>query len=108
MQYAYIADAQVSSVTPSEGSVSGGSVVTVVGSGFRSGAELACRFGYGRSGVVGARWLSSSEAECAAPSRAAGNTTVEISNNGADFSISSTKFQYSVSISTLGLSLIHI
>ena len=64
VQVEYMGAARVSSVWPSTGSVSGGTVVTLAGEGFVAGVT-GCRFG--TSSVVMADVASSGAATCASP-----------------------------------------
>jgi len=62
-QFEYHVTPRVDGVRPSRGALTGGTAVSVTGSGFRDDDGLRCRFG--ETGVVsagaGARWVSSSE-----------------------------------------------
>jgi len=90
--YAYEAAASVLGIRPLSGSAFEGHNVTVMGRHFSNTAALSCRVGMGRDAV--ARWLSSTSVVCVLPAaegRMAGkggtqNVTVDVSNNGADFS----------------------
>jgi hypothetical protein len=80
-------------VSPSSGSRSGGTVVTVFGANFVDSDSLACRFGASR--VVSAAFVSPSRLECAAPSwHSSAAVTVEVSMNGVDFTAEGVVFQY--------------
>jgi hypothetical protein len=82
----------VTSVSPSTGPSTGGTVVRVRGSGFLNVAELSCSFG---ATIVPAKWQSSIFVQCVSPSKSPGTQlTVKVSNNGADFSSTFTIFEY--------------
>ena len=88
--YAYEAGASVQGIRPSSGSGHEGHTVTVTGRHFSNTAGLACRVGMG-GGDASARWLSSTSVACVVPAMEGGrgraqNVTVDVSNNGADFS----------------------
>lgn len=84
----------ISSVSPEIGPTTGGTTLTVKGSGFVSSESLGCVVGSGdvdgTGGVVPALWLSSSAVSCvtAAVSGASGPTAAEIAvtNDGVHFS----------------------
>ena len=59
VQFRYMPEATVSSVSPGSGPSSGGTLVAVYGSNVVDSELLVCRFG--SSSVVSARWLSSSQ-----------------------------------------------
>ena len=87
--YAYEAAASVHGIRPMFGSAMEGHNVTVMGRHFSNTGALTCRVGMGRQAV--ARWLSSTSVVCVLPAaegRTGGtqNVTVDVSNNGADFS----------------------
>ena len=73
VQVEYVAAGTVTSVSPSMGSVVGGSVVTLSGTGFAAG-RTACKFGSGMA--FAAEVLSSEEARCVAPAAARGAVDV--------------------------------
>ena len=87
--YVYEAAASVQGIRPMIGSAMVGHNVTVMGRHFSNTEALTCRVGMGRQAV--ARWLSSTSVVCVLPAaegRTGGtqNVTVDVSNNGADFS----------------------
>lgn len=86
---------ETSSVTPEMGPTTGGTALTIRGSGFSSSELLGCSFGLGGTDNVStvlseARFISSSVIECVAPaaSEALGPHTadVAVSNDGIHFS----------------------
>ena len=82
----------VSAVSPSLGTLLGGTVVTVYGQDFIDSELLFCRFG---SNTVSATYLSAERINCIAPqSITAEMVTVEVSNNGQDFTANGVLFQY--------------
>jgi hypothetical protein len=88
--YVYEAAASVHGIRPMMGSAMVGHNVTVMGRHFSNTGALTCRVGMGRQAV--ARWLSSTSVVCVLPAGGEGrtggtqNVTVDVSNNGADFS----------------------
>jgi hypothetical protein len=86
MQYCYYEAPRVTAVEPTAGHIRGRSaVVTVSGSGFMNHPSLSCRFG--EETALAARWLSYGQVVCVGPKDAAGNLSVEVSNNGQDFTV---------------------
>eukprot|EP00961_Rhodomonas_salina_P142698 1921023-Rhodomonas_salina.1 len=91
-----MSQASVNSVLPSHVSIRlvsgapgspGRNSVTVLGSSFAYTPQLTCRVG--GADMTAARWLSSTSVVCWLPqqpnTRETHNSTVEVSNNGADF-----------------------
>jgi hypothetical protein len=89
--FEFVVGEEVSSVSPSRGPVGGGSLVSVVGSGFRFTGALQCRFGLSS---VPAVYVSSTEVRCETPELPAGVVDVRVSSNGVDFSSSSSEFEF--------------
>ena len=103
VEYTYRAAAAVSSVWPSRGWAEGGTAVTVLGSGFSSAAEalgeLWCRF---NSTLSRAAYVSDGAAVCNTTQSGAGVVSVEVSNNGRDFSSGAAQYEFvSVLVSSL-------
>jgi IPT/TIG domain len=85
--YTYHVSVQVRAIEPTVGPATGGTMVTVTGSGFADSADLSCEVGGRRAAAV---YISSTELSCVVPPAAsAGATTaaaaVRVSNNGVDF-----------------------
>lgn len=92
---------RVTSIFPPIGPATGGTTLTVRGSGFESGASLSCFIGGAESSSSLALWISNSMVECLTPQasgtrRIPTNNTVSISNDGTHFSepILAATFQY--------------
>jgi len=68
-EFEYVRVAHISGVSPSVGSVSGGTKVALSGSGFESIEGMSCRFG--GSSMVSAVFVSEGEIECESPVRRA-------------------------------------
>ncbi|CAN0054030.1 unnamed protein product, partial [Heterosigma akashiwo] len=85
IHYTYYEEPHVYSVSPPRASATEANTVHLHGTNFISSASLACLV---ESTKVPALWKSSSEALCLIPAgfNQVGNVTVEISNNGKDFS----------------------
>ena len=76
----------VSAVAPLLGPVEGGTRLSLLGAHFREAATLRCRFEESSSAVV-ARYVDSSQLECAAPAQSGGGSRlVEVSMNAQQFS----------------------
>ena len=81
----------VTQISPAFGSVIGATSVQVAGLNFVSRAALACRFG---TSVVSANFLTSTSLSCLSPAHPAANVTVEVTNNGPDYSSNGLVFTY--------------
>jgi len=93
----YSDPAQVLSIEPATGSIDGGTTVSINGRNFnQSGAHL-CRFG-DNTPPVPANFVSSSKIVCLSPSNEPGASTVEVSDNGADYTTSFVQFTYRLPI----------
>ena len=80
---AHNVSSQVAAVYPSSGSIDGGTIVTVQGSGFPQTAELYCRIGSVEE--VKATWLSNSAVQCTTPpGKALGVVKVILTSNGVN------------------------
>lgn len=91
--FSYYSLAKVRSVWPVLGSAAeGGTIVTVNGEGFVKSAQLACKFG----DVVGieATWLASTAVSCKAPRHRPGLVTVQVANNGLEFTSTAAEYLY--------------
>ena len=91
VQIEVVEDLAVSAALPSYGSVSGGSRVTVVGTGFSPVSSLACSF----DGVrASATFVSARQAVCTCPPHAQGDVDVRVTADGATFSTAAAVFEY--------------
>jgi hypothetical protein len=82
----------LSSVEPSSDFLGGGTPVSLSGRGFLNTTDLSCRFG---DTLVRAHFESSTKLTCVSPTAsAAGQVSVEVSNNGVDFSASTVLYTY--------------
>ena len=81
LEFAYDPSLLLNALTPTRGPSSGGTIVTITGSNFRSNRELSCRFD-GR--VVSATFVSTEAIRCRAPP-GRDTVTVSISQNGLDY-----------------------
>jgi IPT/TIG domain len=96
--FTFVPAAVVLAAAPAAGPLSGGTVVTVTGSGFMDTPALACRFG---STTVPAVLLAKTQLSCVAPpAQGQGAVVLSISNNGAEWSTaaiataSASKYRY--------------
>ena len=86
-------DIIITNIWPTMGpAYTGGTVVTVKGSGFRETTKLRCRFG--NNAIVPARFIDTTTIVCRAPSSRPGMVSFSVSNNLMDFSKSSFKYLY--------------
>jgi IPT/TIG domain len=104
LTYSYTPSVSVSAVWPRSGSALGGTAVTVSGTGFSASSGLFyCRFG---SVLVPADSVQQhgTTALCRAPPMPAGTVlSVDITNNGADFSSSGLTYSYSAPVVVTGV-----
>ena len=90
--FSYEDVAEVRSAHPEVGVDTGGTLVTLYGSGLVGAPSARCRFG---EVAVPARLLSAGQLECTSPRPAApGYVALEVSTNGRDFSASGVHFEY--------------
>ena len=87
-------------VSPDSGRVSGKTVVTVLGRGFKNSLFLSCRFD---NVVVPARFTDSTTISCASPANIPGNAKLSVSNNALSFS-NTLNFTYHEDASVFSLS----
>uniref|UniRef100_A0A0C3SGP2 IPT/TIG domain-containing protein n=2 Tax=Guillardia theta (strain CCMP2712) TaxID=905079 RepID=A0A0C3SGP2_GUITC len=100
--FEYQREAQVIDINPSSGDLRGGTWIQVIGAHFNMHTSLSCRFSaWGVSERVTyasqgrARWETSSSLQCSTPAwPKVGLVTVDISNNGVDYSVQSREFLY--------------
>jgi hypothetical protein len=92
----------VSSVEPSRGPSTGGSIVMVYGGGFIHSSRLSCRFGVED---VAATFVNASAVRCLSPPMRIQSVIVGVSINGVDFSDSSAEsFEFYAPVSISGVS----
>jgi len=85
------ANVEITGLSPPAGPIAGASLVTVAGSGFYSGAR--CLFG--STPDAGATVVTSTRIVCVSPVYAsAANVTLEVTNNGQDYTTLQTMFTY--------------
>ena len=104
--FEYLLPVHVSGLWPLRGTVAGGTMVSVTGSGFRE-AGLRCRFG-GEEVLdgEGAQFVSSSIVACVAPASVSGTGTVAVEvsvNGGSDFTSDRVEYLYEESATVTGL-----
>ncbi|MCI0342028.1 MAG: IPT/TIG domain-containing protein [Planctomycetales bacterium] len=76
--YTYVSGPTVASVSPGSGDVSGGTPVTITGTGFASGATVQ----FGTSAATSVVVVSATTITCLTPSGSAGAVTVTVTNPG--------------------------
>ena len=93
LQFTYYEQPVVLEVQPKLAAAVGGSVVSLFGSSFADSAHLTCRFeGAGVAVEVNAQHWSTTQLQCISPVLEAGVYSVEVSNNGQDFSSNGVQF----------------
>ena len=106
LAFEYYSMPAVSGLLPRRGTVFGGTMVSVTGSGFRE-AGLRCRFGGEEVlGGDGAQFVSSSIVACEAPASVSGTGTVAVEvsvNGGSDFTSDRVEYLYEESATVTGL-----
>lgn len=95
--FTYTSGPSVSSISPNSGPVTGGTTVTILGSGFQSGATVA----FGGVAATSVNYVSSTEIQAVTPSTAAGTVAVAVANlNSQRGSLASAfTFYHTVSLS---------
>jgi IPT/TIG domain len=92
--FAYQASAQIHALQPARGPVYGGTVVTVVGANFVNSTDFSCDVGGRRAAAV---YIDRGTAQCTVPAAAAltaSAVTIELSNNGIDYTQHGAVYQY--------------
>jgi hypothetical protein len=101
--FAFEAPPVVFGASPATALFTGGAAVTVNGRGFRARPASPaaggksyprCRFGLGPDSEVAAKFVSGTVVECIAPPHLPGNTTLEVTNNGVDYSADGEPFRF--------------
>ncbi len=98
--FTYTSGPSVSSVSPQTGPVTGGTTVTIMGSGFQSGASVA----FGGLAATSVMFVSSSEIQAVTPVSQAGTVSVSVANQGSQTGTlaSAFTFYHTVSIAWTG------
>ena len=105
--YAYFEEPNVKLVSPSSGSVVGGTLVAIRGTGFFDSPASACRFGNSRVGdiiVTPHEVIDSTHMACRAPSHAVGKVVVEVTMNGDSYTNSGATFEYHPTVTLTSVS----
>lgn len=98
--FSVVAPETVAAILPTNGPVSGSTLVTVTGTKFRSEYTPVCRFG--TVGTVQATYHSGSLFVCLSPAASgAAAIALEVSNNNQDFSSSGVVFTYQCMLSAV-------
>ena len=90
--FAYESTAQLDYVAPRQGSVFGGSLLKLTGSGMRNTESLSCRVG--TISHIASRWLSSSATSCQVPAHREGPVPLGLHSNAADYDMHDVSFTY--------------
>ena len=91
----YGPDISIESAWPLAGPESGGTVVTVTGTGFTDTRTIMCEFGSLGASVLG-KWMDTSTLLCVSPPHMPGTTTLRLSMNGQQFVETDIAFEYLV------------
>ena len=91
VQFLFAEPIAIASVQPSILVAGSANTVTISGAGFRPSESASCVFGQMRSRI---EWISGSQVLCSVSKATPGNVTMEVSNNGVDFSSSSLRVWY--------------
>jgi len=105
LQYEYVRESAVQRMRPERGALTGGTLVSLYGTGFAADSEVQCRFGGQHVAGRGVSVVSSTLIHCSAPaSQSPGEVMVEVSmNGGSDFTRSGKKFVYAPAATATGL-----
>ena len=99
--YTYDHEATLSSMWPSQGASSGGTLIKLSGTHFRASTSSMCRFG---TQDVKATYLSPTSMQCLSPAHGVGVVQLQVTMNGIDFSKDSLQFQFTQFVQVLDLS----
>ena len=89
--FTYQTRAAVTTIFPEKGSVFGGAIVDIYGTGFVNSSSLTCKFG--RLYIAG-KFVNSTYMRCRSPARMAGKVLFQVSNNKIDFTEDKVFFVY--------------
>jgi len=96
--YTYTANPTITSVSPSTGSVSGGTSVTITGTNFVSGATVT----FGGTGATNVVFVNSTSLTATTPAHAAGGVNVVVTDSNNLSGTLANGFIYNASVSTIG------
>jgi hypothetical protein len=91
--YSFVVENSITYVEPSSGSSTGGTTLSIYGTGFQNRSSLSCRFG---NTIVEATYMSSTSIYCITPffsTTISKSVPVAITNNGQDWTDSMLTFQ---------------
>lgn len=88
--FTYTSGPSVSSVSPTSGPVTGGTTVTILGSGFQSGSTVA----FGSTAAASVTFVSSTEIQVVSPSSTAGTVAISVANSASQTSTLSAAFTF--------------
>jgi len=88
--FTYDSGPSVTSVSPNSGPVTGGTAVTILGSGFQSGAAVA----FGTTAASSVTFVSSTEIQAVSPSSTAGTVAIVVTNPGSPSATLSAAFTF--------------
>ena len=90
--YEYVDAHHVHDVLPRSGSVNGGTLLNVSGTGFKNTSVLYCRFG--SLPPVEGLYLSTTRVQCVSPMHQIGSVSIEVTTNGVDYSEDMVQYRY--------------
>jgi hypothetical protein len=96
-QFEYFPTTTITSVLPTLGPTTGGTIVTVFANHLIPGPLLACNFVYG---IVQGTWLSSTSMQCSSPAGAQTTQLLTVSNNRVQYSVSTSYIYYTPPVPT--------
>jgi len=88
--FTYTSAPTLSSVSPNTGPATGGTTVTILGSGFQSGTNVA----FGGISAASVTFVSSTEIQAVSPSSAAGTVSIAIANSSSQTATLAAAFTY--------------
>ncbi len=92
VQFTFYNEPVLTQVIPLHAAARGGSSITFVGGNFADSSDLTCRFGM--KSVTRSLRPSASMVVCTAPASNPGNVSIEVSNNGLDFTRTGLRFSF--------------
>jgi hypothetical protein len=99
--FTYDEETVLSSIWPSQGASSGGTLVKIKGNHFRASTHAKCRFG---TQDVKGTYLSPTSMQCLAPAHSVGVVNVQVTMNGIDFSEEGLQFQFTNFVQVVSVS----
>jgi hypothetical protein len=92
--FVYFYQPLVLKLLPDSGPMAGGTLVTIIGGYFTDNPKLSCQFGVSTTSTVPATFTNSMSITCLTPEHAPGAATVQVTDDGNNWSDDSIAFNY--------------